>query len=97
MGGFNHYVMDLNNTFNSFWYISEGDYLNKSFSVELSDKEIAFVTSNIWDGNLADTSHITTIGNIIYSSYAIWLVIVSIILLLAMTGAIVITIKQKKI
>jgi NADH:ubiquinone oxidoreductase subunit 6 (subunit J) len=30
-----------------------------------------------------------------YSSYAIWLIIVSIILLLAMVGAIVITIKQK--
>jgi NADH:ubiquinone oxidoreductase subunit 6 (subunit J) len=30
-----------------------------------------------------------------YTSYAIWLIIVSIILLLAMIGSIVITIKQK--
>jgi NADH:ubiquinone oxidoreductase subunit 6 (subunit J) len=30
-----------------------------------------------------------------YTSYAIWLIIVSIILLLAMVGSIVITIKQK--
>jgi NADH-ubiquinone oxidoreductase chain 6 len=47
----------------------------------------------MWDGNLAETSHITTIGNIIYTSYPIWLIITSIILLLAMVGAIVITIK----
>jgi NADH:ubiquinone oxidoreductase subunit 6 (subunit J) len=30
-----------------------------------------------------------------YTNYAIWLIIVSLILLLAMVGAIVITIKQK--
>jgi len=100
MVGFNHYIIDINNIFNSLLYTSEGDYLNKfstTNSVELSNREIAFVTSNIWDGNLADTSHITTIGNIMYSTYATWLIIVSIILLLAMTGAIVITIKQKNI
>jgi NADH-ubiquinone oxidoreductase chain 6 len=55
------------------------------------------VSSIIWDGNLLETSDITTIGNIIYSSYSIWLILTSIILLLAMIGAIIITIKQKKI
>jgi NADH-ubiquinone oxidoreductase chain 6 len=35
------------------------------------------------------------LGNVIYTSYPIWLIITSIILLLAMVGAIVITIKQK--
>jgi NADH-ubiquinone oxidoreductase chain 6 len=59
--------------------------------------EIFFVTSNIWDGNLAETSHITTIGNIMYTTYSIWLILTSIILLLAMVGAIVITIKQKNV
>jgi NADH-ubiquinone oxidoreductase chain 6 len=54
-----------------------------------------FVTSKIWDGSLAETTHITSIGNIMYTSYSIWLIITSIILLLAMVGAIVITIKQK--
>jgi NADH-ubiquinone oxidoreductase chain 6 len=56
--------------------------------------EISFVSSQMWDGNLAETSHITSIGNIIYTSYPIWLIITSIILLLAMVGAIVITIKR---
>jgi NADH-ubiquinone oxidoreductase chain 6 len=61
----------------------------------LYENEILFVTSKVWDGNLAESSHISTIGNIMYSTYSIWLILTSIILLLAMVGAIVITIKQK--
>jgi NADH-ubiquinone oxidoreductase chain 6 len=38
----------------------------------------------------------TTIGNIMYTNYNIWLLIASFILLLAMVGAIVITIKQQQ-
>ena len=95
---FNSYTVDLNNTFNDIWYNNYSDYLNKFFKLngtELDNAEISFVTSKIWDGNLAETSHITSIGNIMYTSYSIWLILTSIILLLAMVGAIVITIKQK--
>lgn len=53
-----------------------------------------FVSSKLWDGNLAETTHITSIGNIMYTSYSIWLIITSIILLLAMVGTIIITIKK---
>lgn len=56
--------------------------------------DLSFVTSHIWDGALAEVSHITSIGNVIYTVYPIWLILTSIILLLAMVGAIVITIKQ---
>jgi len=58
-------------------------------------KQIAYASSKNWDNSLADITQISSIGNIMYSSYAIWLIIVSIILLLAMVGSIVITIKQK--
>nr|YP_009629601.1 NADH dehydrogenase subunit 6 [Lecanora cinereofusca]QBP39486.1 NADH dehydrogenase subunit 6 [Lecanora cinereofusca] len=71
------------------------DYLGGFFNFFSNNNEIMFVTSKLWDGNLAETTHIASIGNIMYSSYSIWLVITSIILLLAMVGAIVITIKQK--
>jgi NADH-ubiquinone oxidoreductase chain 6 len=57
--------------------------------------EIYYVTSKSWDGNLIENSHITSIGNIMYTNYSIWLIITSYILLLAMVGAIVITIKHK--
>lgn len=56
---------------------------------------LANVTSMSWDGYLAETSHITSIGNILYGNYSIWLIITSIILLLAMVGAIVITLKPQ--
>jgi len=100
IAAFNSYTVDLNNTLNDIWYNNYSDYLNKFFTLngaygKLDNGEISFVSSKIWDGNLSETSHITSIGNIMYTSYSIWLIITSIILLLAMVGAIVITIKQK--
>ena len=67
-------------------------HINKTVDVNTSN--VMFVTSNSWDGNMTETSHISTIGNILYTSYNMWLFIASLILLLAMTGAIIITIKQ---
>ena len=71
------------------------DYVSRFFNFFNNDDKILFVTSKFWDGSLAETTHITSIGYIMYTSYSIWLIITSIILLLAMVGAIVITIKQK--
>lgn len=59
------------------------------------DKNISLVSSNNWDSNLVDITDITSIGNVMYTNYSMWLLITSIILLLAMVGSIVITIKQK--
>jgi len=98
IAAFNSHTVDLNNTLNDIWYNNYTDYINKFFrlsTIELNNGEISFVSSKIWDGNLSETSHITSIGNIMYTSYSIWLIITSIILLLAMVGAIIITIKQK--
>ena len=103
IAAFNSYTISLNNTINDLINNNYSDYLNKIFSIispvtnseQVSNGEISFVTSKAWDGNLSEASHITSIGNIIYTSYSIWLILTSIILLLAMVGAIVITIKQK--
>ncbi len=103
VASFNSYTISLNNTINDLINNNYSDYLNKMFnfispvtnSQELNNGEISFVTSKAWDGNLSEASHITSIGNIMYTSYSIWLILTSIILLLAMVGAIVITIKQK--
>jgi len=79
----------------------EGDLINTAYPINKSFdlfsfeiKDLSFVTSQIWDGALTESSHITSIGNIIYTSYPLWLILTSLILLLAMVGAIVITIKQ---
>ncbi len=59
----------------------------------LSSK-LFYAMSHIWDGSLAETSHITTIGNIIYTNFPLLILLTSIILLLSMVGSILITIKQ---
>lgn len=76
--------------------------VKKFFSGEMSsddkinmfNNELSFVTSHSWDGRLAETFHITSIGNVIYTSYPLWLILTSLILLLAMIGSILITIRQ---
>lgn len=73
--------------------IDNNDYLQIFTKIYQQYNEIKFATSKNWDGSLAETTHITSLGNIMYTSYSIWLIITSIILLLAMVGAIVITIK----
>lgn len=61
--------------------------------IDLNKDIISYVSSNSWDNNLIESSHIITIGNTLYTNYFIWLIITSIILLLAMIGAIIITIR----
>ena len=98
IASFNGNTFDLNNTLGDTLYNNYSNnliILLRLTNTKLDNDKIPFVTSKIWDGNLAETNHITSIGNIMYSSYSIWLILTSIILLLAMVGAIVITIKQK--
>lgn len=87
----------LSNTFFEFYNSKKN---SENFNVEDFNntdlqQEIVYASSKTWDNSLVDVTHITSIGNIMYTSYSIWLIITSIILLLAMVGAIVITIKQK--
>ncbi len=63
------------------------------WEMDKQSDNISYVTSFLWDGFLAETSHITSIGNIMYTSYFLWLIITSLILLLAMVGAIIINIR----
>lgn len=51
------------------------------------------VTSSTWDGTLTYFSHINVIGNVLYTVYPLWLLLTSLVLLLAMVGTIIITIK----
>ena len=90
---YNIFNFSLNNSLRDNKYSTPEDQLeNGSFSDV--DKTL-FVSSKLWDGYLAEATHISSIGDIMYTSYSIWLIITSVILLLAMVGAIVITIKQR--
>jgi NADH-ubiquinone oxidoreductase chain 6 len=71
---FNSNIIYLSNTINNILYIVYADLFNKFINLsnnKTDNGEILFVTSKIWDGNLAESSHITTIGNIMYTSYSI--------------------------
>ena len=90
--GLNKISTNMDETSNH--YTSYGLNLFTSEPSSIYNHDLSFVSSHIWDGVLAETSHITSIGNIIYTAYPLWLILTSLILLLAMVGAIVITIKQ---
>jgi NADH-ubiquinone oxidoreductase chain 6 len=66
------------------------------YLINKQETQILQVSSNNWDNNMVEVSDITSIGNIMYTSYFIWLIITSVILLLAMVGSIIITLKQKE-
>lgn len=69
-----HSYTTVNNTFNNIKHIDYNIYLNKFFKSDytgLDNQEVLYATSSIWDGNLSETSHITSIGNIMYTSYSI--------------------------
>lgn len=52
-------------------------------------------SSNYWDDSLVGYNNIISLGNIMYAVYCIWLLLVSSILLLAMVGAIIITLSPR--
>lgn len=87
------YTLSINTENN--WLSGLYSNINFIMNNNVIDNSIMFVTSNNWDGTMTETSHISTIGNILYTSYNMWLFLASIILLLAMVGAIIITIKQE--
>ncbi len=97
----NDYILRFNDKLNNYFYNNYVDVFNKVQNTffknnnSIKNDEILFVTGKIWDGNLIEIGHINSIGNIMYTSYNIWLILTSIVLLLAMTGTIIITIKQK--
>ena len=73
--------------------ILNNEFLGNIFKFYDNNENILYVTSKLWDGSLTEASHITSIGNVMYTNYFLWLIITSVILLLAMVGAIIITVR----
>lgn len=87
IGVINNYSSNINNILSNMFINKD----NKDISI---NNDLYFASSNDWNGNLIDINHISNIGNIIYTSYNLWLIITGLILLLAMVGTIVITLKK---
>jgi len=88
----NTIVSSLSNSFSEIYNVQLD---NEFFNIVDLKQQIAYASGKGWDSSLIEFTHITGIGNIMYTSYSIWLIVSSVILLLGMVGAIVITIKQK--
>lgn len=58
-------------------------------------RKLFYVCASSWESNVISNYHIISIGNIMYTSSSILILITSLILLLAMVGAIIITINKK--
>lgn len=90
--------IDMLNTIYYYYYkfTSGFSMYNISSYKNFQGIKVANVTSRSWDSSLIDNNHITSIGNVMYSNLSILLLITSLILLVAMVGTIVITIKKNK-
>jgi len=89
------------------FYINTGNYIPFSINTGGIVYEIlydllsyeyessTYVISNMWDGSISETHDIINIGNVLYTNFSIWLIMSSLILLLAMVGAIIINIKKQ--
>lgn len=82
--------------------ISMTETLGGTFDISEFDNHylsngVISVTAKIWDSIVITTSHMTSIGNILYTNLFVPFIITSLILLLAMVGAIIITINKSKI
>lgn len=88
----NSIVSYLSNSFSDVYNVQLD---NELFNIVDLKQQIGYASSKNWDNSLIEPTHIASIGNIMYTSYSMWLIVTSIILLLGMVGAIMITIKQK--
>lgn len=75
--------------------IAEHESLQNLFFIKDKNEDIYLVFSSMWDNILGEMSHMTSLGNILYVSYSLGIIIVGLILLLSMVGAISITATSK--
>lgn len=92
---FYNYLIYISKAFTSLFYTGLETAMNKLALLHTAILETASVNSKTWDGSLVETNHITSIGNILYSNLSVLLIIISLVLLLAMVGTIVITLKRE--
>lgn len=74
--------------------VTNKNYSDGAYNLINYDEKINYILSHQWETNLIEVLQITSIGNILYTSFFLWLILASVILLLAMVGAIIITIKS---
>ena len=105
------YSIYLYDTFDTYNIKILGNYVNGTMPIHLLNStndmlvsvfhylsyvNVSSVSSKTWDAILVTSTHVTSVGNILYTNLLILFIITSLILLLAMVGAIIITINKSK-
>jgi NADH-ubiquinone oxidoreductase chain 6 len=75
-------------------YLNVNNNLLDTINSKVYTENINYTSSYYWDGNIVEFNPIASMGSIMYTSYPMWLIITSLILLLAMIGVIVITLNS---
>ncbi|KAF7845848.1 hypothetical protein BT93_L0360 [Corymbia citriodora subsp. variegata] len=97
MKSFSFYVFNwLNSIVTGQEMIRINETKNLSSIENFSKLELESAITNLWDGNFAAFTQISSIGNVMYTGYLLWFFVASIILLLAMVAAISLTFKPTK-
>lgn len=92
---YNNITLDYANPNFNFIYSYNNDNIIEKLYYNIFSENINYTSSFTWDGNIMEFNHIATLGSIMYTSYPMWLIITSLILLLAMIGVIIITINNE--
>ena len=93
---YNYLTGNYNNPNFNFIYLYDNKNIMETIYNNIYTENINYTSSFIWDGNIIEFNPIGSLGNIMYTSYPMWLIITSLILLLAMIGVIVITINTNE-
>lgn len=83
----------LNENSSKIAFLKDGSLSLDSGLTGSSSLEIESALTNLWDGNFAAFTQISSIGNVMYTSYTLWFFVAGLILLLAMVAAISLTFK----
>jgi NADH-ubiquinone oxidoreductase chain 6 len=78
------------NNMNKILIDTSNNYIGNIY--DKSIENINYTSNYNWDGNLTEYNPMASMGNIMFTSYPMWLILTSIVLLLGMAGVIVITI-----
>ena len=60
---------------NSFSDIYNVELDNELFNIADLKQQIGYASSKSWDNALIEPTHIASIGNIMYTSYSMWLIV----------------------
>jgi len=87
-------LLNIFNIYNNKNILLNNKYINDNvYNIIINNNNINFISYNNWNSSINENYDLISIGNILYTSHSIFIILALLILLLAMVGAIKINIK----